>query len=162
MKYRSMLLLVLAVLPGIVSAQLMNQTEPLPGITSSGQPDAEGLSALAEQGYTMVIDLRTESEDRGFDESGTVAQLGMKYVSLPIGGASDVTYENAEALDSFLAEADGPVLIHCASGNRVGALLSLREQLRGADDESALATGLEAGLRSPALREAVEARLEER
>jgi protein tyrosine phosphatase (PTP) superfamily phosphohydrolase (DUF442 family) len=78
----------------------------------------------------------------------------MSYISLPISGASDITYENADALDRILAEIDGQVLVHCASSNRVGALLALRARLKGADPEEALALGLDAGLTS--LQPAVE------
>jgi uncharacterized protein (TIGR01244 family) len=139
---------------------LMNQAEPLPGITTAGQPDEASLRGLADAGYTTVIDLRTADEDRGFDEKGTVEGLGMKYISLPISGGQGVTYENAARLDETLAGIDGPVLLHCASSNRVGALLSLREVLHGASDEDALELGTEAGLKS--LRGTVEERLSER
>jgi protein tyrosine phosphatase (PTP) superfamily phosphohydrolase (DUF442 family) len=73
----------------------------------------------------------------------------LRYVELPIAGASDLTRENVERLDRALRDAlpAGPVLLHCASGNRVGALLALRETwLRGAEPEAALALGRAAGL----------------
>jgi uncharacterized protein (TIGR01244 family) len=155
-------LMIVSCLPVAASAQLMNRAEPLPGITSSGQPDEAALTELAEEGYKVVIDLRGASENRGLDEAAVVEDLGMKYVSLPISGADAVNYENAEALAAILAEADGPVLVHCASGNRVGAMLSLRERLLGAEADAALATGLEAGLSSPALKASVESLLQER
>jgi len=120
---------------------------PVDGITSAGQPDEAALRVFAEQGYTTVIDLRTEGEDRGFDEATTVNSLGMRYVPLPIGRDS-ITFENARALDKLIEDADGPVLVHCGSGNRVGALLALRKSLAGADDASALEYGKEGGLTS--------------
>lgn len=149
-------------IPTLSLAQLLNEAEPLPDITTSGQPDESALVQLAEKGFVTVIDLRAENEDRGFREADAVENLGMRYVSLPISGPDAVNYENAEALDSFLSSAKGPVLIHCASSNRVGALLSLRQRLVGDDADAALATGLKAGLSSPVLREVVEARLAER
>lgn len=155
------LVLAMACAPALSVAQLMNEAEPLPGITTSGQPEAEQLAALAEKGFVAVIDLRGEGEDRGFDEAAAVEALGMRYVSLPVEGAEGVSYENAAALDALLREADGPVLVHCSSGNRAGALLSLRQRLIGQDAESALATGIEAGLTREALREAVESKLAE-
>jgi uncharacterized protein (TIGR01244 family) len=95
----------------------------------------------------MVIDLRTEGEDRGMDEEAVVEALGMRYELLPIGRGS-ITFENAQALDALISESDGPVLVHCGSSNRVGALMTLRQSLNGADDESALEYGRDAGLRS--------------
>ena len=113
---------------------LPNRAEPLENVTTSGQPDTESLKALAESGYTAVIDLRGAQEDRGISEQSTVEDLGMTYLSLPVSGASDVTFENAEALNRLLSEIEGPILLHCGSSNRVGALLALREKLNGADN----------------------------
>jgi len=115
-------------------------------LVSSGQPDAEVLAIVKEAGFTTVVDLRGMSEDRGMDESAEVAALGMKYISLPIAGGGDISFENAAELDKILAASDGPVLLHCASGNRVGALLALREKTAGATDEEALAIGKAGGM----------------
>lgn len=138
---------------------LMNRAEPLPGVVTSGQPDQESLRELANAGYVTVIDLRGADEDRGFDERGVVESAGMSYISLPISGASAISYANATQLDQILGDAQGPVLLHCASGNRVGALLSLRARMQGANPEDALALGIEAGLSS--LSDTVKALLDE-
>lgn len=119
---------------------------PASGYVSTGQPDAETLRAIADAGYVGVIDLRTAGEPRGFDEAATAEALGLRYVSLPIGDTDDLTFENAAALDRALADMPGPVLLHCASGNRVGALFALRAKAAGASDEEALAIGKAAGL----------------
>jgi uncharacterized protein (TIGR01244 family) len=121
------------------------RVHPVDGITSSGQPDEAALKVFAAQGYTTVIDLRTEGEDRGLDEPAVVRQLGMNYVSLPIGRDS-ISFDSAKALDKLIANAQGPVLVHCGSGNRVGALLALRKSLAGADDATALEYGREGGM----------------
>lgn len=128
------------------STDLPNRKDPLQGITTSGQPSAPQLAAAAESGFKSVIDLRGVNEDRGMDERSTVEGLGMSYVSLPVEGSDGVSYANAAALDKLLAGVEGPVLIHCASGNRAGALLALRDKLGGADSESALALGVASGL----------------
>jgi uncharacterized protein (TIGR01244 family) len=80
------------------------------------------------------------------DVAAVVERLGLEYVSLPVPSPSAVTFENAEKLDRLLAGIDGPVLVHCASGNRVGALLALRESLNGADAEQAMAYDRQAGV----------------
>lgn len=141
-------------------ADLMNGAQPLPGITTSGQPSQAALQKIADAGYVTVIDLRGIDEDRGYDEKSAVEALGMDYISLPISGADAITYENASLLDEKLSEIDGPVLLHCSSSNRVGALLSLRQRMEGASTEDALSLGIEAGLAN--LRPTVEERLRER
>jgi protein tyrosine phosphatase (PTP) superfamily phosphohydrolase (DUF442 family) len=130
------------------SAELPNRHDVLEGITAAGQPSAAALSAAAAAGYKSVIDLRALTEDRGFDEKATVEGLAMTYVSLPVPGASGVSYANAAELDKLLAELPKPVLLHCASSNRVGALLALRAKAEGADSAAALDLGVANGLGS--------------
>jgi len=113
---------------------------------SAGQPDSAVLASFADAGYAAVIDMRTAEEDRGFDEPATVEGLGMRYISMPIASEDDISFAKAEELDQLLASIDGPVLVHCASGNRVGALFALREKAHGATDQEALAAGKTAGM----------------
>jgi protein tyrosine phosphatase (PTP) superfamily phosphohydrolase (DUF442 family) len=138
-------------------AELPNRHDVLEGITAAGQPSAAALSAAAAGGYKSVIDLRALTEDRGFDEKATVEGLGMSYVSLPVDGAAGVSFANAAALDKLLADLPKPVLLHCASSNRVGALLALRAKANGADSATALDLGVANGLGS--LKGAVETKL---
>jgi len=118
---------------------------PSGGMTTSGQPDEAALRVFAGSGYAAVIDLRLPEEDRGIDEKAVVEDLGMNYVSLPI-GRDDLTFEKAAALDELLASYDDPVLLHCRSGGRVGALLALRASANGADDDAAIEAGRRGGL----------------
>ncbi len=120
--------------------------QPVDGISAAGQPDRAAFEVFANSGYTTVIDLRGEQENRGLDEPAVVKSLGMKYVLLPITGPEAISFENAAKLDQLIKGAEGPVLVHCGSSNRVGALLALRKRLEGADAEVALSYGLEGGL----------------
>ncbi len=124
----------------------LGTVSPVDGITSAGQPDEAALEVFADAGYATVIDMRGEAEDRGFDEAAVVEALGLHYVTMPIENDAAISFDNARKLDALLQEYPGPVLVHCASGNRVGALLALRASLEGADDERALALGREGGL----------------
>jgi protein tyrosine phosphatase (PTP) superfamily phosphohydrolase (DUF442 family) len=122
---------------------------PLPGVITGGQPDAAQLAALAEAGYRTVVDLRAPGEPYPReDEKAALESLGIEYVSIPVAGPEGLTEENARALSAVLAEEDAyPVAIHCASGNRVGALLALEAAwVDGAPPAEALALGLDAGL----------------
>jgi uncharacterized protein (TIGR01244 family) len=132
---------------------------PVDGLTSAGQPDAEQLALFAEAGYVAVVDLRGESENRGLDEAAAVEALGLDYVNLPVSGADSISWQNANKLEEILSSFDGPVLVHCGSGNRVGALLALSRSKNGADDEEAVAYGRAAGMTS--LEPVVRSRLAE-
>ena len=85
----------------------------------SGQPTEEGLQWLSENAVTTVVNLRTQPEmdDREkvpFDEASKVAELGMKYVHIPLGG-DDTPYtpEAVEAFASAVESSQGKVLLHC-------------------------------------------------
>jgi uncharacterized protein (TIGR01244 family) len=129
---------------------------PVDGITSAGQPDADQFKVFADNGYAAVIDLRTPGESRGLDEPAVVEGLGMDYLTLPV-GSDDITMEKARELGELIDRFDGPVLVHCASANRVGALLALRTYDETGDAEMSLETGRAGGLKSleGAVREAM-------
>lgn len=118
---------------------------PVDGMTAAGQPDEAAFKVFADSGYVAVIDLRTAGESRGLDEAAVVEELDMDYVSMPI-GPDGINFENAKTLDELIKGYEDPVLVHCGSSNRVGALLALRASLEGADDEAALNAGREGGL----------------
>ncbi|TKS53576.1 hypothetical protein E4582_01475 [Luteimonas yindakuii] len=121
---------------------------PVDGIHSGGRISAEDLPALRAAGIRHVINLAPAAETPGFDEAGAVRAAGMRYDSLPIAGAGDLDREAVAAFDRLLQAADGPTLVHCASGNRVGALVALRAAwLLGANEEAAVEEGRRWGLR---------------
>lgn len=135
-----------------------NAKTPLPGLLTGGQPSAEDLQQAAAAGYRTIISLRTAGEPGSEGEQASVEALGMRFVSIPIAGADDLTVDNARALSDALSAAEGPVMLHCGSGNRAGALLALKANLvDGQDADSALALGQRAGLTK--LQPAVEQRL---
>ena len=136
-----------AVLADLAEISAGTEPRPIDGLTAAGQPDEAAFKAFAAAGYVAVVDMRTLDEDRGLeDEKGLVESLGLDYVAFPIASEEEINFESAARLDALLASYEGPVLVHCASSNRVGALLALRESLRGADDEAALEFGRRAGL----------------
>lgn len=117
-------------------------------ILSAAQPTQEQLKKLANAGVKHVINLRTESEN-DWDEAKLVTSLGMQYYSLPIAGAQDISVENAQQLATLMGKLKGePVLLHCASSNRVGALIAISAHAEGLDIESSLAKGRHWGMSS--------------
>ena len=132
----------------VKTSDILSDPDSLPkaGLLTTGQPDAAVLDVVAEAGFAAVIDFRGVDEDRGIDEQAEVESRGLRYVSIPVSGADDISFDNAAILDQVLSETDGPVLLHCKSGNRAAAVLALREKQNGADSEVALALGLDAGL----------------
>ena len=98
-------------------------------------------------GYDLVVNLRTPAEEIDFDEASAVRALGMTYVQIPVGVPDGLSADNAAQLNEALANSKGPALVHCASGNRAGALLALRAYYhQNASPEDALDLGRRAGV----------------
>lgn len=102
---------------------MLNAFCPVEGVATGGQPTPADLTALAEAGYRTVLDTRAPGEPRGFDEVDVVERAGMTYVNMPIGATplTDGVFDEFRALMR-----DGtrqPILVHCASGNRVGLMM---------------------------------------
>lgn len=125
-----------------------NLLTPEPGYLSGGQPNPGQLEAVANKGVSHVINLRPPSEDHGYDEAAKADELGLHYSVLGIAGTQDLNTENARELDNLLAQSsDTPTLVHCASGNRVGALMALRAAwVQGKSKDEALDIGRRWGM----------------
>lgn len=131
-------------------------------ICSAGQPTEAELAALAHKGVRTIINLRHPSEVSGFDEADVVAAMGMRYVGIPVAGAQDLTPETIARFSGELEDARsrGPVLVHCGSANRVGAVIALEQAwVQRQNSDIALALGRAAGLAGlePAVMELLDA-----
>ncbi|MEM6983132.1 MAG: hypothetical protein AAF510_09115 [Pseudomonadota bacterium] len=117
-------------------------------VFSAAQPSDAQFKQLSQANVKHVINLRA-ADEQDWDEGALVNSLGMSYHAIPIAGAKDVNIENAKQLASLLAKLNGEsVLVHCASSNRVGALMAISAHQQGADIESAIETGKQWGMAS--------------
>jgi uncharacterized protein (TIGR01244 family) len=114
----------------------------------SGAIDPANVEQLREAGIRHVINLRPIAENPQFDEAGVVEAHGLRYHYLPIEGARSLTRDNVLVFDRILSEVGNePALIHCSTGNRVGALIALREAwVRGREPQEAIEEGKRWGL----------------
>jgi protein tyrosine phosphatase (PTP) superfamily phosphohydrolase (DUF442 family) len=135
-------------------AGVPNACQLLPGVVTGGQPAAADLQRLSEAGGGIVLDLRDPMEPRPYDEPALARRLGLEYVNVAV-GAGDLTDETLERILAVLRGAgDRTVLVHCASGNRVGgALLPYLMLDHGLEEEDAVGQAMRAGLRSAELLE---------
>lgn len=123
---------------------------PLEGVATAGQPAAAAWPELASAGYRTVVDLREPYEPRDHDEPASVRAAGLEYVSIPVSQPTliDATFDNFRAL--MRDPARRPIFVHCATSNRVGALLLPYFALdQGMSLADALQLAREAGLRNP-------------
>jgi uncharacterized protein (TIGR01244 family) len=122
------------------------------------QPSPEALQTLAQQGVTTIVTARPDAEIT-WNERAAVEALGMRFVSIPMPSpVTEITDEQVTQLGAVLDGADGPVVLHCGSGNRISGLWAawLVDE-RGMEPSEALRLAELAGMRS--VRPAVERRL---
>jgi uncharacterized protein (TIGR01244 family) len=84
----------------------------------AGQPTERALRAMKDAGVTTVINLRMPQEMAriGFDEEKLIAELGMKYIHIPMRGGEGPNSYSPETLRRFtqaMHDAQGKVLLHC-------------------------------------------------
>jgi uncharacterized protein (TIGR01244 family) len=135
-------------------AEINNFRAPEAEVLSTGQPTADQLRVMANAGVKHVINLRAPTEDAGFNEQAMVESLGMTYHNIPVSvGDGGINADNAESLQELLADFDGDgVVVHCATGNRVGALVSVAEFADGNSLDSAITEGARWGMTSERLQ----------
>ena len=135
-----------------LARMLPNGRLTLPGVVTAGQLSAEQFRAAAVAGMKTVLDLRPPDEARGYDEPATAREAGVDYRCLPVTAASLGTAQFAEVRRVIGDLTLRPLLIHCATANRVGAVLIPHLVLdQGMDSREALRVAREIGLRNDEL-----------
>jgi len=117
----------------------------------AGQPSAEDLRVFNGQGIKTVISLRHKKE-LPWDEASTVELSGMKFVHVPFAGPQQLKPEVFDKVLKILRdEKQGPMVLHCGSANRVGAIWYAYRVLDGKlPPDEAMKEAQKVGLRTPA------------
>jgi len=123
-------------------------------VTTAAQPKDTAYEKLAANGFRAVLNLRTDKE--GVDlvhERELVEKSGMKYINIPVNGADPKKEQVDEFLKVVKDKANYPLLIHCASANRVGAFWMIYRVVEfDWSEEKALEEATQVGLTSPVLK----------
>jgi len=142
--------------PPLSAPDIPDISSPAAGVSVSGRFSAADVPKLSASGIRHVIDLTQPDETPGFDERAALAGAKIAYDRLPVGGAADLTPARVRDFDRLVRGAERPLLVHCASANRVGALAALRAAwIQGKDTDEALRIGRAWGLKGlePTVRE---------
>ncbi|MCK7596915.1 protein tyrosine phosphatase family protein [Microbulbifer sp. CAU 1566] len=130
-----------------MGAEVLNYNRLRPQLATGGSIDLAQVESLKNKGFKTIVDLRTPEEGT-VEEQTAVEAAGMVYVNLPVskGAPSD---QLIAQLGKILENADAaPVLLHCASGNRVGAVWAIYRARQGIPLEIAIEEGRTAGMRA--------------
>lgn len=115
---------------------------------------------MVKDGYSLVVNLRREGEAFPENEGELARAVGMAYLHIPLGGEDLVEAHAAQLAAALDAHGDVPVLIHCGSGNRVGALWGLHVALRdGLSADEGVQIARDSGMQSKDLADCVRAAL---
>lgn len=126
---------------------VQNYSRATEQVAISGLIGDGGAEALASHGFKTIIDLRTATEGTA-DEKALIERNGMTYINIPMTVAG-ISEEQLTAFTVAFEAAQKPVLIHCGSGNRAGAMWASYQIRKGIDPEVALEAGRKAGMRPP-------------
>jgi uncharacterized protein (TIGR01244 family) len=122
--------------------------------TTGGQPSERAYEKLAANGFKSVLSLRTANE--GVDlgrERELIEKSGMRFVSIPVVSSQPTPEQAEEFIKTVKNNSLQPMLIHCASANRVGAFWMIYRVLdQGWPEDKALDEATKIGLTSPGLK----------
>jgi uncharacterized protein (TIGR01244 family) len=142
---------------GLASIAIPQAKSADPEILTGGQPTDDQLKQAKEKGVKTIVNLRSKGEEKEFaTEEAKAKELGLNYVHIPIDGKTGdgLNEENAKKLAELVNQK--PAIVHCASGQRVGALFALKAfYVDKKSPEEALAVGKANGLSKPELEKIV-------
>ncbi len=120
----------------------------------AGQPDEESLPQLKRLGFETIVTLR-EAGEVPWDESAAVSRNQMTFLAAPFFKAEELTPAVFDAVFEVLTDKQRhPVLLHCGSANRVGAVWYAHRVLNdGVSVDEAEAEARKVGLRTKAYLE---------
>jgi len=121
---------------------------------TGAQPSGSAYGKLAANGFHSVLNLRTAEEGTDLEkERKLVTGAGMRYFSIPVVSAAPRPEQADEFIRIVKDKANHPMLIHCASANRVGAFMMIYRTLEhGWSEEKAYEEGVKIGLSSDGLK----------
>ncbi len=131
---------------------IKNYNRATPTLATSGTISTGAVKELAEKGFATIIDLRTENEGTA-EEKKNVESAGMSYINIPVTSAG-INHKQLAIFTKAIENTQTPILVHCASGNRVGALWTTYRLSKGINSKIAFEEGRTAGMK-PFLEEKV-------
>ena len=121
---------------------------------TGAQPTGDAYIKAAANGFRSVLSLRTNAE--GIDlvlERARVESTKMRYFNIPVNSSSPRPEQADEFRRIARDKTNHPMLVNCASANRVGAVMMiLRVVDQGWSEDKALDEALKIGLASENLK----------
>lgn len=110
---------------------IRNYTKVDAAIGCAGATDPKAMAAIAERGYTAILNLREATEEGAqIPESKTAAEAaGLRFIHVPFKGSAPEDAVADEFLKVVTITDNQPLFINCGSANRVAALWLIKRML---------------------------------
>ena len=133
---------------GNVSPAIHNYNRVSPYLANAGLLHSGGLEEAQALGFKLIIDLRGSNEKGVKAEQEWAEEIGVNYLNIPITSQA-LNWDQVEKYTAAIENTEHyPVLIHCVSSNRSGALWALYRARKGIPASIAIEEGRAAGLAS--------------
>ena len=123
-------------------------------LAAGAQPSDQAYAKIAASGFRSVLSLRTGNE--GVDlarERSLVEKSKMRYFNIPVVSSAPRPEQADEFIRLVSDKSNHPMLINCASANRVGAFMMIYRVLKqGWSEDKALAEAVKIGTKSANLK----------
>lgn len=119
-----------------------------PYIANAGLLLDDGLAVAQQLGFSMILDLRDSSENGVKEEISLADELDIPYVNIPVKTRAPVWDQVDEFISIAHDTSNYPILLHCVTANRSGAMWTLYRAKMGVPPEIAIEEGRAAGLES--------------
>jgi uncharacterized protein (TIGR01244 family) len=160
-------ILFVAAMFGIRPAAAQQVTKPtVPGasnfvrlettVACGGATTPEAVPEIKKMGYASIINLRlpTEAGANVDAEAAAAKAAGIRFYNIPFSGQSPDPAVADKFLATITAPGNEPAYIHCAAGNRAGAMWMIKRlAVDHWDTERAYTEAAALGLTSPALKQ---------
>jgi protein tyrosine phosphatase (PTP) superfamily phosphohydrolase (DUF442 family) len=105
-------------------AGIYNYVPIYEGIGTSGQPTELDFVLIAEAGYRTVVNLAPHNAENSLaDERGTVTNLGLRYIHIPVNFKNPTNDDFDQFVKTMLESSGTKVWVHCAANMRVSAFI---------------------------------------
>jgi len=125
-------------------------------VACGGATTPEAVPEIKKLGFKSIINLRLPNENgANIDAEAAAAKTaGINFYSIPFSGQQPDPAVADKFLDTITAPGNEPAYIHCAAGNRAGAMWMIKRlSVDHWDSERAYTEAAALGLTSPALKQ---------
>ena len=125
-------------------------------VACGGATTPEAVPEIKKLGYASIINLRlpTEAGANVEGEAAAAKAAGINFYNIPFSGQAPDPKVADAFLEAVTAKNNEPAYIHCAAGNRAGAMWMIKRLVVDHwDTEKAFTEATALGLTSPALKQ---------